>query len=112
MAVARTKRVIRREWTRDEVKELKKHSKDKTPVKTDLQNTEAHARCRETKGLCAGDPGGSPHQKEVSSGDASVGWVPGQWDSYATMGTPTSILDARWGVSDGTHFGLTTTAPC
>ena len=34
MAVARTKRVIRREWTRDEVKELKKHSKDKTRVKT------------------------------------------------------------------------------
>ena len=34
MAVARTKRVIRRDWTRDEVKELKKHSKDKTPVKT------------------------------------------------------------------------------
>jgi hypothetical protein len=34
MAVAKTKRVIRRDWTRDEVKELKKHSKDKTPVKT------------------------------------------------------------------------------
>ena len=34
MAVARTKRVIRREWTRDEVKELKNHSKNKTPVKT------------------------------------------------------------------------------
>jgi hypothetical protein len=33
MAVARTKRVIRRDWTRDEVKELKKHSKDKTRVK-------------------------------------------------------------------------------
>jgi hypothetical protein len=33
MAVAKTKRVIRRDWTRDEVKELKKHSKDKTPVK-------------------------------------------------------------------------------
>jgi len=34
MAVARTKRVIRREWTRDEVKELRRHSKGKTPVKT------------------------------------------------------------------------------
>ena len=34
MAVAKTKRVIRREWARDEVKELKKHSKNKTPVKT------------------------------------------------------------------------------
>jgi hypothetical protein len=34
MAVARTKRVIRRDWTRDDVKELEKHSKDKTRVKT------------------------------------------------------------------------------
>jgi hypothetical protein len=34
MAVARTKRVTRRGWTRDEVKELKKHSKGKTRVKT------------------------------------------------------------------------------
>ena len=34
MAVARTKRVIRREWTRDEVKELRRHSKSKPPVKT------------------------------------------------------------------------------
>jgi hypothetical protein len=34
MAVTRTKRVIRRDWTRDEVKQLKKHSKAKTPVKT------------------------------------------------------------------------------
>jgi hypothetical protein len=28
------KRVVRRDWTRAEVKELKKHSKGKTPVKT------------------------------------------------------------------------------
>ena len=34
MGVAKTKRVKRRDWTRDEVKQLKKHSKDKTPVKT------------------------------------------------------------------------------
>ena len=34
MAIARRKRAIRRDWTRDEVKELKKHSKDKTRVKT------------------------------------------------------------------------------
>ena len=33
MAVAKTKRVTRRDWTRDEVKELRKHSKGKTPVK-------------------------------------------------------------------------------
>ena len=33
MAIARRKRAVRRDWTRDEVKELKKHSKDKTRVK-------------------------------------------------------------------------------
>jgi uncharacterized membrane protein YeaQ/YmgE (transglycosylase-associated protein family) len=33
-AVARKKRVVRRDWTRQEVKELKKHSKDKRRVKT------------------------------------------------------------------------------
>ena len=32
--VASRKRVVRREWTRDEVNELRKHSKGKTPVKT------------------------------------------------------------------------------
>ena len=34
MAIARRKRAVRRDWTRDEVKELKKHSKDKTRIKT------------------------------------------------------------------------------
>ena len=33
-AVRKKKRAIRRDWTRDEVKALKKHSKDKTRVKT------------------------------------------------------------------------------
>ena len=33
MAVAKKRRAIRRDWTRDDVKELKKHSKNKTPVK-------------------------------------------------------------------------------
>ena len=32
--IARRKRVVRRDWTRAEVKELKQHSKDKTRVKT------------------------------------------------------------------------------
>ena len=32
--VARRKRVVRRDWTRADVKELKQHSKNKTPVKT------------------------------------------------------------------------------
>jgi hypothetical protein len=31
--IARTKRVVRRDWTRIEVKELRQHSKDKTRVK-------------------------------------------------------------------------------
>jgi len=34
MAIAKRKRAVRRDWTRDEIKELKKHSKDKTRVKT------------------------------------------------------------------------------
>jgi hypothetical protein len=32
--VGRKKRVVRREWKSAEVKELKQHSKEKTPVKT------------------------------------------------------------------------------
>ena len=32
--VATRKRVVRRDWTRADVKELKQHSKNKTPVKT------------------------------------------------------------------------------
>jgi hypothetical protein len=32
--IARTKRVVRRGWTRADVKELRQHSKDKTRVRT------------------------------------------------------------------------------
>jgi hypothetical protein len=32
--IARKKRVVRREWTRADVKELRQHSRDKTRVKT------------------------------------------------------------------------------
>jgi hypothetical protein len=32
-AVTKKKRIVRREWTTAEVKELRQHSKDKTPVK-------------------------------------------------------------------------------
>ncbi len=32
--IARRKRIVRREWTRADVKELRQHSRDKTPVKT------------------------------------------------------------------------------
>ena len=31
--MARAKRVVRREWTKQDVRDLKKHSKDRTPVK-------------------------------------------------------------------------------
>jgi hypothetical protein len=33
MAIAKRRRAVRRDWTRDEVKELRNHSKDKTSVK-------------------------------------------------------------------------------
>ena len=33
-AIARRKRVVRRDWTRAEVKELRRHSKNKTRVTT------------------------------------------------------------------------------
>ena len=32
--VVRRKRVVRRDWTRADVKELRQHSKSRTPVKT------------------------------------------------------------------------------
>jgi hypothetical protein len=32
--IARRKRVVRRDWTRDEVKELRQHSRNETRVKT------------------------------------------------------------------------------
>ena len=60
----------RRDWTRDEVKELKKHSKDKTRGKNYLQNTQAHAPGLKTKGLCARNLAGPPQQKEVIGSDA------------------------------------------
>jgi hypothetical protein len=31
--IARRKRIVRRDWTRAEVRELRQHSRDKTPVK-------------------------------------------------------------------------------
>ena len=70
MAVARTKRVIRRDWTRDEVKELKKHSKGKTPVKTVSRALKRTPGGLKTKGLCARNFAGPPQQKEVIGSDA------------------------------------------
>jgi hypothetical protein len=57
MAITMRKRAVRRDWTSDEVKELKKHSKDKTRVKTILENTQTHPGCRKTKSSRARNPG-------------------------------------------------------
>jgi hypothetical protein len=54
--IARRKRVVRREWTRGEVKELRQYSRDKTRVKTisrALKRTPASLR---QKALALGIP--------------------------------------------------------
>ena len=33
-AIAKKKRIVRRDWTRADLKELRQHSREKTPVKT------------------------------------------------------------------------------
>ena len=63
MAVARTKRVIRRDWTRDDVKELRSTQKTK-PGEDSLQSHEAHARGLKTKGLCARNFARPPHKRK------------------------------------------------
>ena len=66
MAVARTKRVIRREWTRDEVKELRRHSKDKTRVKAISRALKRTPGAVRTESLCARNPGRpSSYQREM-----------------------------------------------
>ena len=63
MAQTTKKRVVRRDWTRDEVRELKKHSKDKTRVKAISRTLKRTPGCREAKSLCARNPRGpSSHQ--------------------------------------------------
>jgi hypothetical protein len=37
--IARRKRVVRRDWTRADVKELRQHSRNKTRVKTTLERS-------------------------------------------------------------------------
>jgi hypothetical protein len=51
-AVAKKRRIVRREWTVAEVKELRRHSKDKTPVKSvsrTLKRTPAAIRLKAAK---------------------------------------------------------------
>ena len=48
MATTTKKVAVRRDWTRDDVKELKKHSKRQNAGKNYLQNTQAHPGCRKT----------------------------------------------------------------
>ena len=52
--IVRTKRVVRRDWTRAEVKELKQHSKNKTRVKTISKALKSYPRRSETnKPVCS-----------------------------------------------------------
>ena len=65
--IVRTKRVVRRDWTRAEVKELKQHSKNKTRVKTISKALKRTPGRSETKSPCARNPARSlPHKNEVS----------------------------------------------
>ena len=47
--MARAKRVVRREWTKQDVRVLKKHSKDKTPVKKSPRHSNARPPLSGTK---------------------------------------------------------------
>ena len=103
MAVAKRKRVTRRDWTRDEVRELKKHSKGKTRGEDRLQSPEAHARGLKTKGLCARNLAGSPQQKEVIGSDCFLNSVSqAQRDSYAKLQSPPGL---NFGYPPGVWMG-------
>jgi hypothetical protein len=69
--IARTKRVVRRDWTRADVKELRQHSKDKTRVRTISRALKRTASALRQKARALGIPSASPHQKK-RSGAASL----------------------------------------
>ena len=50
--IARRKRVVRRDWTRADVKELRQHSRNKTRVKTISRALKRTPGCSETEGSC------------------------------------------------------------
>ena len=62
--VARRKRVVRREWSGAEVKELKKHSKGKTPVKTVSRALKRTPGALRQKALALGIPLGHRRSKK------------------------------------------------
>jgi hypothetical protein len=62
--VARKKAVVRRDWTRAEVKELKKHSKGKTPVKTVSRALKRTPAALRQKALSLGIPLGHRRSKK------------------------------------------------
>ena len=64
MAIARRKRAVRRDWTRDEVKELKKHSKGKTRVKAISRALKRTPGAVRQKAYALRDPG-SPSSRQV-----------------------------------------------
>jgi hypothetical protein len=52
----RAKRVVRREWTAQDERELRKHAKSRTPVKENLKGAQAHARRFKAKSTSSGNP--------------------------------------------------------
>ena len=66
-AIVTRKRVVRRGWTRAEVKELRQHSKDKTRVKTISRALKRTPGALQTKSPYAQySARSSPHDKEAS----------------------------------------------
>jgi hypothetical protein len=63
-ATARKKRVVRREWTPAEVKELKKHSKDKTRVQAISRSLKRTPGSLRQKALALGIPLGHRRSKK------------------------------------------------
>jgi hypothetical protein len=63
------KRVVRREWTAQDERALKKHSKEKTPVAAiSKESSKAHARCTQAKGAQSWNFGwASSASKEANS---------------------------------------------
>ena len=62
--IARRKRVVRRDWTRAEVKELRQHSKDKTRVKTISRALKRTPRALRQKARALGIPLGHRRTKK------------------------------------------------
>jgi hypothetical protein len=62
--IARKKRIVRRNWTRAEIKELKRHSKDKTRVTTISRALKRTPGALRQKALTLGIPLGHRRTKK------------------------------------------------